>query len=76
MKPLGEVNFGLKSTLRINHHIVARMTGEHGPIDVIAIKQLYASHYFQTALDLSFCIPRTPDSGFYLITVKGSEQAD
>ncbi len=70
-----KVNFGLKSTLRINHQIVARMTGEHGPTDVIAIKQLYASHYFQTALDLSFCIPRTPGSGFYLITVKGSEQA-
>jgi hypothetical protein len=70
-----KVNFGLKSTLRINHQIAARMTGEHGPIDVIAIKQLYASHYFQTALDLSFCIPPTPDGGFYLITVKGSEQA-
>jgi hypothetical protein len=26
------------------------MTGGHGPIDVVAIKQLYASHYFQTAL--------------------------
>jgi hypothetical protein len=44
------------------------------PIDVIAIKQLYASHYFQTALDLYFCVPGNSE-GFYLVTVKGSEQA-
>jgi hypothetical protein len=47
-------------------------------IDAIALKQLYASHYFQSALDLTVCIkdsarPREP--GFYLITVKGSQQA-
>jgi len=44
----------------------------------IAEKQLYSSHYFQTALDLSFCIrddqdPKKP--GFYLIKAMGSEQA-
>ncbi len=69
-----KVKFGLKPTLRINQQISARLTAEHRPIDVVAIKQLYASHYFQTALDLYFCVPRDPDS-FYLITLKGSEQA-
>jgi len=69
-----KVKFGLKPTLRMNQQIIARDSGEHGPIDVIAIKQLYASHYFQTALDLNFCVPGN-SSGFYLITVKGSEQA-
>ena len=69
-----KVKFGLKPTLRINQQIIARTTGEHGPVDVVAIKQLYASHYFQTALDLNFCIPRKAGS-FYLITAKGSEQA-
>jgi hypothetical protein len=69
-----KVKFGLKPTLRINQQIATHMTGAHGPIDVVAIKQLYASHYFQTALDLNFCIPRKA-GGFYLITVKGSEQA-
>jgi hypothetical protein len=44
----------------------------------IAEKQLYSSHYFETALDLSFCVrgsndPKQP--GFYLITAMGSEQA-
>ena len=68
------VKFGLKPTFRMNQQIIARDTAEDGPIDVVAIKQLYASHYFQTALDLNFCIPGKSD-GFYLITLKGSEQA-
>ena len=43
----------------------------------IAEKQLYASHYFETALDLTFCVRPQPstDSGFFLITLVGSEQA-
>jgi hypothetical protein len=69
-----KVKFGLKPTLRMNQQITARATSEHGPIDVVAIKQLYASHYFQTALDLYFCVPGNSE-GFYLVTVKGSEQA-
>jgi predicted RNase H-like nuclease len=72
------VKFGLKPTLRINQMVVYRGSGPSGPIDSVAIKQLYASHYFQTALDLSVCAQDTsqPDEkGFYLITVKGSRQA-
>ena len=68
------MKFGLKPTLRMNQQITARATGEHAPIDVVAIKQLYASHYFQTALDLNFCVAGN-SQGFYLVTVKGSEQA-
>jgi hypothetical protein len=44
----------------------------------IAEKQLYSSHYFETALDLSFCIRGGGDAkqpGFYLIMAMGSEQA-
>jgi hypothetical protein len=72
-----KVNFGLKPTIRVNHGIVYRTSGP-GAIHVLAIKQLYASHYFQTALDLSFCVPSSKvsgEDGFYLITVKGSRQA-
>src|SRR5215472_5054298 len=69
-----KVKFGLKPTFRMNQQITARATGEHGAIDVVAIKQLYATHYFQTALDLNFCVPGN-GQGFYLVTVKGSEQA-
>ena len=44
----------------------------------IAEKQLYSSHYFETALDLSFCVRGSEDPkqhGFYLIMAMGSEQA-
>ena len=72
-----KVNFGLKPTTRVNHGIIYRTSGP-GAVGVLAIKQLYAMHYFQTALDLSFCIPSSKlsgEDGFYLITVKGSRQA-
>jgi len=69
-----KVKFGLKPTVRMNHQIAAHAAGDHSPIDVVAIKQLYASHYFQTAVDLYFCVPGNTE-GFYLVTVKGSEQA-
>jgi hypothetical protein len=44
----------------------------------IAQKQLYSSHYFETALDLTFCVRGNDDQkqpGFYLIMALGSEQA-
>ena len=72
------VKFGLKPTLRVVH--VLTMSGNPGdPIAyAIAEKQLYSSHYFETALDLTFCVRDTTDPkqlGFYLIMVMGSEQA-
>jgi hypothetical protein len=72
------VKFGLKPTLRMNQMVIYRGSGPSGPLDSVAIKQLYASHYFQTALDLSVCAAdnsRPEEKGFYLITVKGSRQA-
>jgi len=72
------VKFGLKPTLRV----VQLMTLRGNPADqvayAIAEKQLYASHYFETALDLSFCVRGSSDSnqpGFFLIMAMGSEQA-
>jgi hypothetical protein len=71
------VNFGLKATLRLNHAIAYRSAGPKGAAQVVAVKQLYASHYFQLALDLTACVTesgRTGDKGFYLISLKGSTQ--
>jgi hypothetical protein len=73
-----KVKFGLKPTLRVVHVLTLRRETPAGPVIVIAEKQLYSSHYFETALDLSFCIPEATDSsghGFYLIMAMGSEQA-
>jgi hypothetical protein len=73
-----KVKFGLKPTLRVVHVLTLRRETPAGPVIVVAEKQLYSSHYFETALDLAFCIPETSDSsgrGFYLIMAMGSEQA-
>jgi hypothetical protein len=71
-----KVNFGLKPTLRIVQAIVYRGTHSNEPAYAVAVKQLYSSHYFQSALDLTVCVkdPARP-RGFYLITLKGSKQA-
>jgi hypothetical protein len=63
-----KVNFGLKPTVRVVQAIVYRDAGTAGPAYAIAVKQL----------DLTFCVPATENRarpGFYLITVKGSQQA-
>jgi len=73
-----KVNFGLKPTLRIVQQITYRGGTASDRTYAVALKQLYASHYFQSALDLTVCTKDTarPDErGFYLITVKGSQQA-
>ena len=72
------VKFGLKPTLRVVHLITMRGDSKDVVSYAFAEKQLYSSHYFETALDLMFCIrdgndPKRP--GFYLITAMGSEQA-
>ena len=73
-----KVNFGLKPTLRMVQAIVYQGRSPGRPAYAVAVKQLYASHYFESALDLTVCVkdeeqPAQP--GFYLITLKGSQQA-
>ncbi len=70
-----EVNFGLKPTFRIVQRVVYRGTSPTDPAYALVEKQLYASHYFETALDLTLCVRDAQRPGFYIITVKGSKQA-
>jgi hypothetical protein len=72
------VKFGLKPTLRIVHLVTMRGKPNDEVAYAVAEKQLYSSHYFETALDLSFCVRGSDDPkqpGFYLIMAMGSEQA-
>ncbi len=70
-----KVDFGLKPTLRINHAIAYGSAGPRASADVIMVKQLYASHYFQLALDLTACVRAgSRAQGFYLISLRGSTQ--
>lgn len=63
------VNFGLKPTVRINHVII-----ENSPAGiVVASKQLYASHYFQTAIELRVLVTDpSRRNGFYFVNVNRS----
>jgi len=72
-----KVNFGLKPTIRLLQAIVYRGLDSKGPEYAVAIKQLYASHYFHTALDLTVCVRDDQENqqGMFLITLKGSQQA-
>jgi len=70
-----KVNFGLKPTFRIVQKVVYQGTSPRGPVYALAEKQLYASHYFETALDLTVLVSDAQRRGFYIITVKGSKQA-
>lgn len=71
------VNFGMKTALRLNHAITYPSEGPRGGVRVVVVKQLFASHYFQLALDLSACVleaGRQGDRGFHLISLRGSTQ--
>ena len=70
-----KVNFGLKPTLRMVQAIVYQARSPERPAYAVAVKQLYASHYFESALDLTVCVKDDEHPGFYLITLKGSQQA-
>jgi len=73
-----KVKFGLRPTLRMIHLAVMRGTPADDVAYAIAEKQLYSSHYFDTALDLSFCVRDHDNSrhpGFYLIMAMGTEQS-
>ena len=64
-----EALFGLKPTIRINHLVI-----QQGPdAVVVANKQLYASHYFWTALELRVLLPDPRRGrGFWFVNVNRS----
>ncbi len=72
-----KVAFGMKPTIRVNHAVIYRGRVQDRNFGVVAIKQLYATHYFHTALDMSVCVEDgsgTAPHGFYFVTLKGSQQ--
>ena len=73
-----KVKFGLRPTLRMIHMVTMRGDPTDDVVYAVAEKQLYSSHYFDTALDLYFCVRDhsvSGGSGFYLIMAMGSEQS-
>ena len=77
------VDFGLRPTIRVNHVTIyplggdasaAASTSTSSVVYAIAIKQLYASHYFHTTLELRFLIDdhRRDRRGTSLISITRS----
>jgi hypothetical protein len=71
------VDFGLKPTIRVNHVTIYTLGGRPPPSGVryaISIKQLYASHYFHTTLELRFLVDddRRAGDGASLISITRS----
>ena len=70
------VDFGLKPTVRVNHVMIYSPDDRpSGLSHVIAIKQLYASHYFHTALEMRFLVEaegRRDERGFNLLSLTRS----
>ena len=72
-----KVAFGLKPTIRVNHAVIYHGRADGHDFGAVAVKQLYATHYFHTALDVSVCVDDVAGGtarGFYLLTLKGSQQ--
>lgn len=69
------VEFGLKPTIRVNHTIIYPLPARpSGVAYAIATRQLYASHYFHTTLELRFLVEdaRPGAHGFHLISITRS----
>jgi hypothetical protein len=68
--------FGLKPVLRINH-VMAFPTGlSAGLQHVVAVKQLYASHYFHTALELRAVVADGDDVGGSTLVILNMARSD
>jgi hypothetical protein len=66
------VQFGLKPTIRLNHVVIQPLAGApSGVTYAIATKQIYASHYFHTTLELRFLLEDigAERPAFYLLSI-------
>jgi hypothetical protein len=61
--------FGLKPVVRLNHAVGYSTGRATGTVHAVAIKQLYASHYFHTALEIRAVVTdaSTPGAETYLV---------
>jgi hypothetical protein len=73
-----KIDFGQGPVVRVNH-VSLFPHGLGGAKLTVANKQLYASKYMRTALQMSYCVPDTQNPnnpGFYLIEMSDSRLPD
>ena len=65
------VEFGLKKTVRLNHVVMYPVDGAGGSRWVLSNRIVYASHYFQNAIEVRLLIddPAGPDRAHYLFVL-------
>ncbi len=63
--------FGLKPVVRLNHVVIDPTGRPTGLQYVVTTKQLYASHYFHTALEVRALVddPERPGQAHYLVVL-------
>lgn len=59
--------FGLKPTVSMHHATVYQPEASQGPSLLVAIRMLYASHFFNAALEIMAASPTPDGSGLYLL---------
>lgn len=69
-----DVEFGLKPMIRLNHVVIYR----EPDLTVLASKMIYASHYFNTGLELRFLIsdPNDPKPEEFYLAVLNRSRSD
>jgi len=69
-------DFGLKPVFRLNHVVIHRVPQPAPVRFAIATKQLYANHYFHTALEVRALIDAAPDAKAHYLVVLNMGRSD
>lgn len=69
-------DFGLKPVFRLNHVVVHRLAPSLPARAAIATQQLYASHYFHTALEIRVLVDAAPDGSAHDLVVLNMARSD
>jgi hypothetical protein len=57
------IEFGLKKTIRLNHIVIYPLAGASGSRWVVANRQIWASHYFQNAVEVRLLVDDAAAAG-------------
>lgn len=65
------IEFGLKKTIRLNHIVIYPLPGTSGSRWVVANRQIWATHYFQNAVEVRLLVddPAAAGSAHYLFVL-------
>jgi hypothetical protein len=71
-----KVDFGLKPIVRLSHVVIYRPRDREVVRFAIASKMLWASHYFNTGLEMKFLAVSEDSPGFYYLVASNRSRSD